>query len=158
MADCPDREMDVCFRTKGLAPGSPLVGLPRPLGAAELDPRRHHRTYMLAGFAVLFVFAAFNGGVAWSALLVGCALLFAARRSRAAVRAGDARADRAREQYTDHTKYCGGCDQILLRDRRKDGSFSFSGIPRQDFRAEFVRRGACFPEAEATGKGAEGAS
>lgn len=159
MADCPNGEMDICFRTKGLHPGSPLVKLPQPLGAAQFDPRRHHRTYLLAGLAVLFVLAAFNGaggGIAWSALLAGVVLGFAAHRSRAAVRAGDTRAERARKRYADHTKYCGGCDQILLRDREKDGSFSFSGIPRQEFRAEFLRRGARFPGTEGTaGKGSE---
>lgn len=155
MADCPDREMDICFRAKGLSPGSPLVGLPKPLGASELDPRRHHRTYMLTGLAVLFVLAAFNGGIAWSALLLGVVLGFAAHRSRGAVRARDARAKRAREQYAHHTKYCGGCDQILLRDRVKDGSFTFRGIPREEFRTEFIRRGAVFPEA---GKGSAATS
>ncbi|MEV3988787.1 hypothetical protein AB0J57_07735 [Streptomyces sp. NPDC049837] len=158
MADCPNGEMDICFRTKGLHPGSPLVNLPQPLGAAQLDPRRHHRTYLLAGLAVLFVLAAFNGGIAWSALLAGVVLGFAAHRSRAAVRAGDTRAERARKQYTDHTKYCGGCDQILLRGRAKDGSFSFSGIPRQDFRAEFLRRGARFPGAEEAARKGSGGS
>jgi hypothetical protein len=148
VADCPDREMDICFRMKGLSPGSPLVGLPKPLGAAELDPRRHHRTYTLTGLAVLFGLAAFNGGIAWSALLLGVVLGFAAHRSRVAVRAGDARTERAREQYTHHTKYCGGCDQILLREKAKDGSFTFTGIAREEFRAEFIRRGAAFPEAD----------
>ncbi|QGV82227.1 hypothetical protein [Streptomyces ficellus] len=122
------------------------MGLPRPLGAAELDPRRHHSTTVLAGLAVLFVLIAFDGGVVWSALLLGVVLAFAALRRRGAVRAGDRRAERARQRFEKDTKYCGGCDQILLRDRAGDGSFTFRGLPRERFRAEFTRRGAVFPE------------